>query len=117
MATHHVPSIFFYGEGKNNARLASQKTEVERRWDLIRVSERREKVMRRKVVCRVLELHSALSEVMPFREQAKRGGLCKNSQLGKTIKNISHHQPPSYATCAAALLASVFGSMTRPSMA
>lgn len=66
MAAHCLPSIFFYGEGKNNARLASQKTKVERRWDTIRVSERREKVIRNKVACRVLELHSASSEVMRF---------------------------------------------------
>lgn len=52
MAAHCVPSIFSYGEGKNNARLASQKAEVERRWDTIRVSERRGKVIRSKVACR-----------------------------------------------------------------
>lgn len=80
--------------------------------------------MRSEVECRAyMELHSALSQVMRYSESRQKKGApvqkqpIKKSTGKKTpIKNISHHQPPSYATCAAALLAAVFGSMTRPSM-
>lgn len=89
---HCVPSIFLYGEGKNNAGLAWQKTEVERRWDMITVSERREKVIRNKVACRVLELHGALNQAMRFWEQAKKDPRAKQpikKSMGKNQPKIS----------------------------
>lgn len=78
MAAHCVPSICLYREGKNNARLASQKTEVGRRWDLIR----------NQVACRVLELHSESRAGMRFREQAGKEA-CAKQPIRKTWKKQS----------------------------
>lgn len=56
--------------------------------------ERREKVIRSEVACKVLESHSEEREVMRFREQAKKEACAKQPVRKSTEKTIQNNQSP-----------------------